>query len=922
MLTPLRWLTVSLLKLITLLLVAGAAAGPVQPAASTPAAEAATPADPSPAEPSRRLRIVLLFGTPDVTLWAQQFTEAFFRSPSVRGGDPPVSVTTEFHNLYRADVEGLAGIVALLRYKQRIDPADVVVAVQGPAATFLARHGQQIYPGAERLYVLPGQDVQNGLGEQARTHVIPTAMGTAIARTAQLIPRLMPRVERILVISGANELDRIYDRHARTELAALDGLPAIEYLHARPLAEVRQRLREAPKNTAALMLTFEGDPAGNVYRNSIDVTPRLARISAIPIFAAYDTLLGTGVVGGTMTSTSRYGQAAGDVAMALAAGQANLNPDPGPPLRTAFDGAALARYGLSRSLLPEDSELINDTEPAYVAYAGQIAVAIAVMVVQLALILALLRLLRQRKLAAAALDAQARDLERRTVQFESVVNSVPDALVITDGAGIVVHANRHGFRSTFGFAPEGVIGRHVDSLSASGALPPFSGTDAEPAREHDFKAADGRTFPGEWAATRILTETGEHLGYVLVIRDISERVAVEEERRHAHKMEALGGLAGGIAHDFNNVLAVMLGNAELLQAGDADVADASAQIIRAGTRARDLVRQILTFSRKGRDNAGFAAVDIRNLILESMRFLEASLPSSIQVHLDMDDSFDAQVLGNGAQLQQVVMNLALNARDAIGPAGGELRIQARILGAERRRVVSHGVTPGGPQVCIEVIDTGPGMSSDLQRRAFEPFFTTKGPGEGTGMGLALVYGIVDAHGGAIDVQSSHGAGTGISVFLPLAVAGAAEPAAESTEMRPSPGGRVLLVEDEEAVRNMTATMLEQLGYQSDAFDASDRALEAWSSAPGRYQAVITDLTMPGINGLELIGRLRDAGAVLPIVLTSGFSEPLAAESRRALAPLAILPKPYRIADLARALNNLLAPEEAVTASERQPASGG
>lgn len=711
-----------------------------------------------------RLRIGVLFGSGDVGVWPQQFSEAFLRHPPLRDRQPAVAVSMEFLALMQGGAEGRDNMVRLLRYQQQSDPLDVVVAVQGPASRFLLEHGDSIYPGVPRLYVIPGRQVRAELDGRADSAVLPTAIVDAIGGTVRAMADLVPDLERVWIITGSQVMDRIYLDHARAAVAGLDAGPAVEFLHGLSLDELSTRLARPPPGTAALLLTYEGDPAGGIYRTVPDVLPRLLDVSEAPLFAAYDSMLGAGAVGGVMTSARAYGDQAARMALAIAARGDGRVPAGTPSLRTAFDVAALRHFGLSPGRIPDGAERINDAAPGYLNYLWEFVLALVVIVLQLALIVTLWRLLRQRQRAEQALTARSAELSRQKTLFESVINSIPDAIVVTDVDSVIIATNAQGFRNTFGYEPARIVGRDTRALTV-GARFPVVGETSTRARVLDFLGEGERRFPGEWAGTPVLTDDEEHLGYVLVIRDVSARLAAEEERRQAHKMEALGSLAGGIAHDFNNILTVMLGNAELIESGIGDPRDSLRQIMRAGHRARELVGQILAFSRRGASQA-MGRVDLGALADESASFLKTSLPSSVLLDVKVEPGATLDVHGNEGQLQQVLMNLGANARDAIGPQPGRLSMRVERREVERGTVVSHGILQKGSYVCVEMADTGPGMSLELQQRVFDPFFTTKGPGEGTGMGLALVYGIIQSHGGAIDLRSTPDHGSTFTLYLP------------------------------------------------------------------------------------------------------------------------------------------------------------
>ena len=711
-----------------------------------------------------RLRIGLLFGSGDMGVWPQQFSEAFLRYPALRERQPAVAVSMELLALMQGGEQGRANVVRLLQYQQQTDPLDVVVAVQGPASGFLMEHADAIYPDVPRLYVIPGRQARAVLAGREDTAVLPTAIVDAIAGTLEAMTQVVPDLERVWIVTGSQIMDRIYLDHARSAVASLPDGPEVEFLHGLGLDALSARLADPPPGTAVLLLTYEGDPEGNIYRTVPDVLPQLLEVSEAPIFAAYDSMLGAGAVGGVMTSARNYGEQAARMALALAEhGSAGVAPDEAA-LRTAFDVAALRHFGLVPERTPAGAELINDAAPGYLEYLWEFVLALVIIVVQLGLIVTLWHLLRQRQRTERALTARSAELSRQKTLFESVINSIPDAVVITDVDAVIIATNARGFRNTFGYEAASIIGRDTRALTVGGRFPVVGATSTR-ARVLDFLGQDNRRFPGEWAGTPVLTDEEEHLGYVLVIRDVSARLAAEEERRQSHKMEALGSLAGGIAHDFNNILTVMMGNAELIESGIGDARDSLRQIMRAGHRARELVGQILAFSRRGASQE-MGCVDLGALVDESASFLKTSMPSSVSLEVRVEPGATLTVHGNEGQLQQMLMNLGANARDAIGPNAGRLSIRVEQRDVDRGTVVSHGILQKGTYVCVEVADSGPGMSLELQQRVFDPFFTTKGPGEGTGMGLALVYGIIQSHGGAIDLRSTPDQGSTFTLYLP------------------------------------------------------------------------------------------------------------------------------------------------------------
>ena len=405
---------------------------------------------------------------------------------------------------------------------------------------------------------------------------------------------------------------------------------------------------------------------------------------------------------------------------------------------------------------------------------------------------------------------------------------------------------------------------------------------------------------------------------VATVEDVTLRRDIEEERnrlenqlRQAQKLEALGTFAGGIAHDFNNILGAILGYGEralhLLAAGTRERRYLE-QVMNAGNRARLLVERILIFSRSGM--AARVPVSLQLVVAETVELLKGRLPGTItlDVHLDAED---ALVMGDATHMHQVVMNLCSNAIFAM-PDGGELT-----LGLGRQRLdtsltLTHGMIPRGEYARLTVKDTGVGISPDVLDRIFNPFFTTRRTGEGTGLGLSLVDGIVREYGGGIDLSSQVGKGTCFDVYLPII--DAVRPAAvESNGGLPRGSGQVvLLVDDEEALVRLGEEQLADLGYEPVGFSSS---LDAWrelEAHPMRFDAVLTDQTMPGLTGIELAVRVRELRRGLPVILCSGFGSASLESQARDADISEVLKKPLRAADIAVALDRALRKEQSAS----------
>jgi signal transduction histidine kinase len=364
---------------------------------------------------------------------------------------------------------------------------------------------------------------------------------------------------------------------------------------------------------------------------------------------------------------------------------------------------------------------------------------------------------------------------------------------------------------------------------------------------------DGSPYEAEVTISPVRDGSDRITNYVVVGRDVSERRRLERQLRQAQKMEAIGTLAGGIAHDFNNVIAAIIGFAEMaLEDADRDkpLHRFLNQILRSGLRGRDLVRQILAFSRQ--TDSERKAVRVSTVAGEALALLRASLPATITIEQDIRDDA-GQIMGDATEIEQVVINLVSNAAHAMRANGGVLRVEVSGFGLAAGAEAPHGAMKPGDYVRLSVSDTGHGMEKAVFDRIFDPFYTTKPAGEGTGLGLSVVHGIVRSHQGVITARSEPGRGSVFEIYLPRMDT----PKAVETEAGAVPAGReaVLLVDDEEALTEIGKEMLERLGYAVTATTSSAEALDLFRDQPDRFDVVMTDQTMPHMTGIELARRM-------------------------------------------------------------------
>ena len=425
-------------------------------------------------------------------------------------------------------------------------------------------------------------------------------------------------------------------------------------------------------------------------------------------------------------------------------------------------------------------------------------------------------------------------------------------------------------------------------MAQRGEVPP-------PRYEFTALTKDGREVEVETSVSRIPYRGGTATQGIL--RDITDRKRLEAQLRQAQKMEAIGTLAGGIAHDFNNILMAMLGYAEMakidLPEGTVARSDLE-EVLKAGGRARDLVRQILAFSRQIDQER--QPVQLHPVIKEALKLLRASLPATIEIQQNIDTDCGV-VLADPTQIHQVLMNLCSNAHHAMRDKGGILEVELKSVDVDADFAVLIPNLREGPYVRLTVSDTGYGMDRATMERIFEPFFTTKAVGEGTGMGLATVHGIVTSHNGAITVYSEAGKGTTFHVYLPRLESKAPD-APLQVESIPTGKERILFVDDEASLARLGKQMLERLGYSVTTRTSSVEALEAFRAKSDMFDLVITDQTMPNITGMELAEEMMRIRPDIPIILATGFSETISPEKAKRLGIREYIMKPVAARELA------------------------
>jgi two-component system, cell cycle sensor histidine kinase and response regulator CckA len=780
---------------------------------------------------------------------------------------------------------------------------NVIICSDDNALNFLLKNRSALFPGVPIVFCGINNFSDAAISGQA--DITGVVENPDVRGTLEIALRLHPKARHVAAVFDQTRTGQANGERLKKIAPDFENRVDFTYLTDMTISQLGAALRALPPDTVVLQLAFAKDRDG-VFMSQWEANKLVNDNSKGPVYTLWEVRMAyPGHMGGKMVSGYAQGEIAAGMAVRILQGESAGSI---PIIRESpnvyiFDSVQMNRFGLNNKDLPKDSIIVNEPFSFYETYQKGIWFVSGTFILLLILILFLMANISKRRRA----EKRSKESEER---YRKLFQSASDAVFLVDVESMNVLDVNEAAVELYGYPYDKLVKMKVPELSAE---PTESETALKqlrptviPIRYHRKK--DDTVFPVEITANYFDLD-GRKIN-ISAIRDVSQRIEYEKEKelletqlRQSHKMESIGNLAGGIAHDFNNILSVVIGYTELslddVEKGT-HMEDQLQKVYMAGKRAKDLVKQILAFARQSGEEIKPMRVDA--ITKEVLKFLRSSIPVTIEINQKIES--ESLIMGNATQVHQVLMNLCTNAAHAMEDAGGMLQVGLKdVLIDDRFHVTGRELKPGY-YLKLTVSDTGTGIAPDVMETIFDPYFTTKGPGEGSGLGLAVVHGIVETYGGTVSVESVLGKGTVFSIYLPVAEKQeihheiASEPLSSGTE-------RILFVDDELPIADAGGQILERLGYSVTTMTSSVEALELFRSKPDDFDLVITDMTMPTMTGDMLSVELMKIRPGIPVILCTGYSKKITDKAASAMGIKGFAYKPIVKADLARTVRRVL-----------------
>ncbi len=793
----------------------------------------------------------------------------------------------------------------------------VVLTADLPALDFVLNYRDTLFPEAQVAFCgISKVELQARTGRPWLTGVIENADPAA---SVLLALALQPQLKRLIILEDSTRSGEGNKKRIEQDLPEETKRVRLELARTDTARELFAKVENLPSDTAVLLTRSQ------VARR---MGPELLARCPVPIYGQRTPNHLGAMLGGAVIDGERHGEAAARLGLRLLAGEVASSIPPVADIapRIVVDYAQMERFKLPFSSLPPGAEILNRPRRVWEEYPRATTVALCTLGFLSILTGGLAWALAQKRRNADA-------LKNSLSLLHATLDASNEGVLVVDMKGKVSGFNRR-FADLWE-VPRSLIEQRDDAALLAFVLDQLREPDAFLQRVQELYATpaaesfeviefrDGRVFERR---SRPHELDGTIIGRVWTFSDITARREAEETHRrleakmaHTQRLEALGTLAGGIAHDFNNLLTAILGYAQLAHESlpsDHPVYSDLEGVLAASHRARDLVKQILTFSRKSPLER--RPIPLETVVRDASRLLRATIPAAVEIHCEIGAA-GGTVLADSSQVHQAILNLGTNAAHAMRGQPGTITMQLDRVEVGRELLAKYPQLEEGEYLCVTVSDTGHGMDAATLRRVFDPFFTTKAPGEGTGLGLAVVHGIMQNHEGAVTIESKPGEGTAARLYFPIVDAPA------EGEVKPVPPipkihtGRVLVVDDEKLVLGVAQQMLERLGFRVTACSSPIAALELLHADPASCSALLTDLNMPQMTGTELAAQVRQTWPDIAIVLATGFLGDGTVEQRATKIGIEeIITKPYSSATLGGAVARAIEKARARRPQEASP----
>nr|ACO70891.1 putative PAS/PAC sensor protein [uncultured Verrucomicrobiota bacterium] len=856
------------------------------------------------AAPEAQVPVLILISRSPSDTWSVAELDGMKRT--LAAARPPVASIAEYMDFQNPAPDGYdAELVNYYRTKFAQQKFRVVLGADEPALDFLIRHRDTLFPEAQVVFC--GVSKFDPALRTDRPWLTGMLESNDPAASYRLALSLQPGLKRIVILD-----DRTLTGQSTKKRIEQDEPEATERV---PLEIVRADTAHA---LFTVVENLAPDTAVLLTRSQITrrMGPELLAQCPVPIYGQRSPTHVGAMLGGVVIDGERHGEAAARMGLRLLAGEsaADLPTVIDSPKTVMVDYAQMRRFGLPFAALPPGAEILNRPRHVWEVYPDATRIAVIALTFLVILAGCLAWALAQKRRGAAALKSSLSLLH-------ATLDASADGVLVVDSKGRVSGFNRR-FGELWGI-PQALVDRRDDAELLAFAIDQLKDPAAFLRRVQELYATpaaesseviefrDGRVFDRRSRPQQL---DGKIVGRVWTFTDITARsqaeqarLALEAKLSHTHRLEALGTLAGGIAHDFNNLLTAIMGYTHLAHSSlgeEHPVRPDLEAVLTASERARNLVQQILTFSRKSPFER--RPVQLAPVVRDAVHLLRATTPAAVEIHCEVDGNDDV-VLADSSQVHQAILNLGTNAVHAMHGAPGTITVQLDTVEVAPQFGDDHPQLGKRSCLCVTVRDTGQGMDAETLRRVFDPFFTTKAPGEGTGLGLAVVHGIMQNHEGAVTLESKVGEGTTARLFFPLVEAPVEDEPTPPVSAVGRHAGRVLLVDDELPVLRVAEQLLQRLGYEVTACCGPAAALEILRQDTTFFDVVLTDLNMPQMTGTDVAAEIRRIAPEIGIVLATGYLGDGAVEERAAEIGIEeIVAKPYTPAALGGAVQHAIA----------------